>query len=69
MTMTENESTETVDREEDGLKNPMRFSIRDRTIDLDERLRHPDFENKHATEIEIGGDQMYISWEWVDDAE
>jgi hypothetical protein len=49
---------------DDGLKNPMRFSIKNRTIDLDNYLRHPDFDEKQATEIEIQDGQLYIHWEW-----
>lgn len=56
-----------LDRDEsDGLKNPMRFTVRDRTIDLGEKLRHPDFEEKRVTEIEFRGDQMYVHWEWAE---
>lgn len=54
-------------REEDALKNPMRFSIRNRTIDMQNYLRNPDFDEKQATEIEIQDGQLYIHWEWVDD--
>jgi len=50
---------------DDGLKNPMRFSIRNRTIDLDNYLRHPDFDEKQATEIEIQDGQLYVHWEWA----
>ena len=52
--------------EEDGLKNPMRFSIRNETIDLENYLRHPQFQNKNATELEIrpGEGQVYVHWEW-----
>lgn len=52
---------------DDGLKNPMRFSIRNRTIDIEEKLRHPDFDEKRTTEIEIQDGQMYVHWEWADD--
>lgn len=47
------------------LKNPMRFSIRNRSIDIENYLRHEDFENKHVTEIEIrpGEGQLYVHWE------
>lgn len=55
--------------EEDGLKNPMRFSIRNRTIDLENYLQHPDFQNKNATELDIrpGEGQIYIHWELTDE--
>jgi hypothetical protein len=49
---------------DDGLKNPMRFSIRNRTIDIGEKLRHPDFHEKEVTEIEIQDGQMYVHWQW-----
>lgn len=52
---------------DDGLKNPMRFSIRNREIDLDLKLRHPDFDQKRATKIEVRDGQMYIHWERVND--
>lgn len=52
---------------DDGLRNPMRFSIRNRVIDLEEKLRHPDFDQKQATKIEVQDGQMYIHWEWVND--
>jgi len=48
----------------DGLKNPMRFSIRNRRIDIEEKLRHPDFDEKRVTEIEIQDGQLYVHWEW-----
>ena len=47
-----------------GLKNPMRFSIRNRRINIGEKLRHPDFDEKQVTEIEIQDGQMYVHWEW-----
>lgn len=49
----------------DGLKNPMRFSIQNRSIDIENYLRHPDFDKKQVTEIEIQNNQLYIHWEWV----
>ena len=49
---------------DDGLKNPMRFSIRNRRIDIKEKLRHPDFDEKQVTQIEIQDGQMYVHWEW-----
>lgn len=52
---------------DDGLKNPMRFSIRNRKIDMENYLRHPDFEKKQATEIEIFNGQLYIYWEWCEE--
>jgi len=51
----------------DGLKNPMRFSIRNRSINIEEKLRHPDFDEKHVTRIEIQDGQMYVYWEWSDE--
>jgi hypothetical protein len=47
------------------LSNPMRFSIRHRTVDIENYLRHPDFDKKHVTEIEIrpSEGQVYIHWE------
>lgn len=48
---------------DDGLKNPMRFSIRNRTIDAENYLRHPDFHDKQVTEIEIQDGQLYVHWE------
>lgn len=53
----------------DGLKNPMRFSIRNRSINIEEKLRHPDFDEKHVTRIEIVDEQMYVHWEWLDGTE
>lgn len=49
---------------DDGLKNPMRFTIKNRTIDIGEKLRHPDFDEKQVTEIEIQNGQLYVHWEW-----
>jgi hypothetical protein len=46
------------------LKNPMRFSIRNRRISIEEWLRHPDFDEKQVTRIEIQDGQMYVHWEW-----
>jgi hypothetical protein len=51
----------------DGLKNPMRFSIRNRRIDMENYLRHPDFDDKQITEIEIQDGQLYVHWEWAVD--
>ena len=48
----------------DGLKNPMRFSIKNRRINIEKKLRHPDFDEKQVTEIEIQDGQMYVHWEW-----
>ena len=48
---------------DDGLKNPMRFSIRNRRIDIERWLRHPDFDEKQVTEIEIQNGQLYVHWE------
>jgi hypothetical protein len=56
--------TDVADRH-DGLKNPMRFSIRNRRIDMENFLRHPDFDDKQVTEIEIQDGQLYVHWEWA----
>jgi len=53
----------------DGLKNPMRFSIRNRCISIEEKLRHRDFDEKRVTRIEILGEQMYVHWERLDGTE
>jgi len=45
------------------LKNPMRFSVRNRRINIKEKLRHPDFNEKQVTEIEIQDGQLYVRWE------
>jgi hypothetical protein len=47
------------------LNNPMRFSIRRRKIDVENYLRHEDFNNKHVKEIECipSEGQLYIHWE------
>jgi len=45
------------------LKNPMRFSIKNRSIDIENYLRHPDFESKKVTRIEIQDGQLYVYWE------
>lgn len=54
---------------DDGLKNPMRFSIRNRRIDIENYLRHPDFDAKQVTELEIQDGQLYVHWEWCDEGE
>jgi hypothetical protein len=55
-------------KQEDSLKNPMRFSIdHERKIDLAEKLRHPDFQEKQVTDLEVRGTQLYVHWEWSDD--
>lgn len=66
--MTTEKETDDTDRD-DGLKNPMRFSIRNRTIDIEEKLRHPDFDEKQVTEIEIRNGQVYVHWQWTVDAD
>jgi len=53
----------------DGLKNPMRFSIRNRRIDMEKWLRHPDFDEKRVTEIEIQDGQLYVHWQWAVDTD
>lgn len=47
------------------LKNPMRFSMRNRTIDIEEKLRHPDADAKRVTKIEFRDGQLYVYWEEV----
>ena len=56
--------TENGSGRDDGLKNPMRFSIKNREIDIENYLRHPDFDEKQVTEIEIQDGQLYVHWEW-----
>lgn len=48
-----------------SLTNPMRFSLNDRTVDVKNYLRHPDFDNKYVTDIEIrpSSGNIYIHWE------
>ena len=43
----------------------MRFTIKDRTIDMNNWLHHPDFCDKQVEELEIDGDQLYVHWEEV----
>jgi len=47
------------------LKSPMRFSLRNRRIDVENYLRHEDFENKHVTDIDVRPSEgnLYIHWE------
>lgn len=66
--MASDNSTSDSERD-DGLKNPMRFSIRNRRMDIGEKLRHPDFDEKQVTEIEIQDGQLYVHWEWSVDTE
>lgn len=51
------------------LKNPMRFSLKDRTIDIANYLRHPDFSEKQVTEIDIRPSEgnVYVHWEERDE--
>ena len=44
------------------LKNPMRFSIRNREIDIEKYLRHPEFQQKQVDKIEIQDGQLYVHW-------
>lgn len=44
------------------LKNPMRFTIKNRDIDIENLLRHPDFEQKQVDKIEIQDGQLYVHW-------
>jgi len=67
MTMSDGACTDDTERD-DGLKNPMRFGISNRTIDIGEKLRHPDFDEKQVTEIEIRYGSMYVHWQWSVDA-
>lgn len=52
-----------------SLNNPMRFSIRNRRIDVENYLRHEDFSDKHVTEIDVrpGEGNLYIHWEEDDE--
>lgn len=61
--------TDETDRQDDGLKNPMRFSIRNRVVSIEEKLHHPDFEEKRVTELEIQDGQLYVHWEWSEDTD
>lgn len=63
------EPDEKASKDEDNLNNPMRFAIRNRTIDVGEKLRHPDFKEKQVTDLEIQDGQLYVHWEWVDPPE
>jgi hypothetical protein len=47
----------------------MRFSIKNRVIDLEKKLRHPDFDEKQVTVIKIQDGQMYVHWEWSVDTD
>ena len=51
------------------LKNPMRFSTGRSSIDIENLLRHPDFENKHVTAIDIRPSEgnIYVHWEVRDE--
>jgi hypothetical protein len=65
--MGDEQSASVTPRDEDSLKNPMRFSIKNRRIDMEGKLRHPDFEDKDVTSLEIQDDQLYVHWEWSGD--
>ena len=54
---------------DDGLENPMRFSIINRTIDIGNYLRHSDFNDKQVTEIEVQDGQIYVHWECAVDTD
>ena len=54
---------------DDGLENPMRFSIINRTIDIENYLRHPDFNDKQVTEIEVQDGQICVHWECAVDTD
>lgn len=47
------------------LKNPMRFSIQNRSIDIENYLRHPDHTDKQVTEIDVRPSEgnVYVHWE------
>jgi len=47
------------------LNNPMRFSMRNRTIDIEEKLRHSEFDPRRVTKIEFRDGQLYVYWERV----
>lgn len=40
----------------------MRFSIRNREIDIEKYLRHPEFQQKQVDKIEIQDGQLYVHW-------
>lgn len=67
--MTSNKQSTSGTERDDGLKNPMRFSIRNRRINIEEKLRHPNFDEKQVSEIEIQDGQLYVHWEWAVDTE
>jgi len=52
-----------------GLKNPMRFSISHRSVDVADYLRHPDFSRKCVTKIDIRPSEgnVYVHWKEVGD--
>lgn len=43
----------------------MRFSIKNRKIDIEHYLRHEDFDDKQVTQIEIAHGQLYVHWEFA----
>jgi hypothetical protein len=43
----------------------MRFSIKDREIDINNWLHHPDFTDKQVDKIVIQDDQLYLHWSEV----
>ena len=47
------------------IKNPMRFSIRNTDVDIENYLRHPDFDNKYVDKIQIRSSEgnIYVHWE------
>lgn len=45
-----------------NLNNPMRFTIRPRTVDIEQYLRAEEFTDKRVTEIEIEPGQIYVHW-------
>ena len=52
---------------EGNLNNPMRFTIRPRTVNIEQYLRTEDFDDKHVTEIEIEPGQLYVHWDYDDE--
>ena len=65
--MSETDGSTVGTERDNGLENPMRFSVRNRRINIQEKLRHPDFAEKQVTRIEIQDGQMYVHWELPDE--
>lgn len=45
------------------MKNPMRFSFRNREINIEDLLRNGELSDKQVTEIEFRDGQVYVHWE------